>query len=338
MPSRTSWLLVMFPALLAAQRSSPVERQLGAAGVWAEARYNYAYWDAVRANWDSAFAATVTSLGASPRPTDLQFFRRLRRWGALLDDGQLEILPPVTIAGRVARTAGGDPRGPGDSRGGLDPRLRVARDLRRHGGEPLGARRGGHAGRRAQYRLASAAAAPRRHGAGSERHAQRAAHGSSSARAAGGGTRSRHARGWGDLGAGELIRRSRRPGAVRSRAGRRSPRGATASRPHPRFAGDDMDGGRPRARVCDARPAHRAPGADVTLADAAVSSRVPGQRFTGFRGRLAHRAVRHDLAAAEPRARPVHRPRSGAVLVTHGGTRRGFSRGVSRRQPRSHHR
>src|SRR5213592_2370846 len=103
MPSRTSWLLVMFPALLAAQRSSPVERQLVAAGVWAEARYNYAYWDAVRANWDSAFAATVTSLGASPRPTDLQFFRRLRRWGALLDDGQLEILPPVPIAGRVAR-------------------------------------------------------------------------------------------------------------------------------------------------------------------------------------------------------------------------------------------
>ena len=69
----------MFPALLAAQRASPVERQLVAAGVWAEARYNYAYWDAVRSNWDSAFAATVTYLGASPRPTDLQFFRRLRR-------------------------------------------------------------------------------------------------------------------------------------------------------------------------------------------------------------------------------------------------------------------
>src|SRR5205809_8051953 len=107
MPSRTPWLFVWFPALLcfplAAQRLSPVERQLVAAGIWAEARYNYAYWDAVRSNWDSAFAATVTYLGASPRPTDLQFFRRLRRWGALLDDGQLEILPPVTIAGRVAR-------------------------------------------------------------------------------------------------------------------------------------------------------------------------------------------------------------------------------------------
>src|SRR6266540_4252221 len=103
MPSRTSWLLVMFPALLAAQRSSPVERQLVAAGVWAEARYNYAYWDAVRANWDSAFAATVTYSAERPAPTDVQFYHRLRRWAALLNDGQLEILPPASVArGRIS--------------------------------------------------------------------------------------------------------------------------------------------------------------------------------------------------------------------------------------------
>lgn len=69
--------------------------------MWAEARYNYAYWDAVRANWDSAFSATLTY--ANGHPTDLQFFRHLRRWGALLTDGQLEILPPPAIAGRMAR-------------------------------------------------------------------------------------------------------------------------------------------------------------------------------------------------------------------------------------------
>ncbi len=51
---------MLLVAPLVAQRASPVERQLVAAGLWAEARYNYAYWDAVRANWDSAFAATVT--------------------------------------------------------------------------------------------------------------------------------------------------------------------------------------------------------------------------------------------------------------------------------------
>ena len=107
MLSRTLWLSAWFPVLLVAplvaQRANPVERQLIAAGLWAEARYNYAYWDAVRANWDSAFAATVTATQARPGPTDLQYFHRLRRWGALLNDGQLEILPPTSIANRIAR-------------------------------------------------------------------------------------------------------------------------------------------------------------------------------------------------------------------------------------------
>ena len=109
MSPRTLWLSAWFPALLVAplvaQRATPppVDRQLVAAGVWAEARYNYAYWDAARANWDSAFAATVTYAGERPPPTDVQYFHRLRRWGALLNDGQLEILPPATIANRIAR-------------------------------------------------------------------------------------------------------------------------------------------------------------------------------------------------------------------------------------------
>jgi len=107
MPSRTSWLSAWFPVVVAlpltAQRATPVDRQLVAAGIWAEARYNYAYWDAVHANWDSAFVATVTYAEARPAPTDLQFYRRLRRWGALLNDGQLEIIPPASIANRIAR-------------------------------------------------------------------------------------------------------------------------------------------------------------------------------------------------------------------------------------------
>jgi C-terminal processing protease CtpA/Prc len=105
MPFRTLWFFGLFPGLLAAQRApaGTVDRQLVAAGLWSEAHYNYAYWDAVRANWDSAFAATVTYAGARPAPSDLQFFRRLRRWGALLNDGQVEILPPATIANRMGR-------------------------------------------------------------------------------------------------------------------------------------------------------------------------------------------------------------------------------------------
>src|SRR5258706_3299010 len=101
--SLSAWFPVLLVAPLVAQRANPVERQWIAAGLWAEARYNYAYWDAVRANWDSAFAATVTATQARPGPTDLQYFHRLRRWGALLNDGQLEILPPSGVANRIAR-------------------------------------------------------------------------------------------------------------------------------------------------------------------------------------------------------------------------------------------
>ena len=97
------WFPALLVAPLAAQRVNPVDRHIVAAGLWSEARYNYAYWDGVRANWDSAFAATVTSIESRPVPTDLQFFRQLRRWGALLHDGQFELLPPATIAARDAR-------------------------------------------------------------------------------------------------------------------------------------------------------------------------------------------------------------------------------------------
>jgi carboxyl-terminal processing protease len=111
---RTPWLVLWFPALLAAQRpagtasataaaAAAADRQQVAAGLWAEARYNYAYWDAVRANWDSAFAATTSYIAGRPTPTDVQFARRLRRWGALLNDGQFELFPPSGLAGKIAR-------------------------------------------------------------------------------------------------------------------------------------------------------------------------------------------------------------------------------------------
>src|SRR4029077_695764 len=103
MSFRTLAVFALFPAVLAAQRLASVDRQLVAAGMWCEARYNYDYWDVVRANWDSALAATVTSTEARPTPNDLPFFRRLRRWGALLHDGQLELLAPAAVANRMAR-------------------------------------------------------------------------------------------------------------------------------------------------------------------------------------------------------------------------------------------
>src|SRR5206468_12642918 len=84
-----------------------VDRELVAAGVWAEARYNGAYWSSLRADWDSAFAATVTyaaGRGEGGRgPSDVQFLRQLRRWVALLGDGQADVLPPPGVGARVAR-------------------------------------------------------------------------------------------------------------------------------------------------------------------------------------------------------------------------------------------
>jgi len=41
--------------------------------------------------------------GSGGRPNDLQYLRRLRRWGALLNDGQFEILAPAPIASRLAK-------------------------------------------------------------------------------------------------------------------------------------------------------------------------------------------------------------------------------------------
>src|SRR3989454_11039284 len=124
MRSRTPWFSVWFPALLfaplSAQRVNPVDRHIVAAGLWSEARYNYAYWDAVRANWDSAFAATVTMIDTRVGPggpggaggaggtggatlTDLQFFRELRAWGALLPHGPFQLRPPAPTAPRAPR-------------------------------------------------------------------------------------------------------------------------------------------------------------------------------------------------------------------------------------------
>ncbi len=102
MLSRTLLLVTWFPAVVCAQQVPPVDRQLVAAGVWSESRYNYAYWDAVRADWDSAFAAVVTET-TGRTVSDVQYFRRLRRFVALLADPQADLEPPPALAARVAR-------------------------------------------------------------------------------------------------------------------------------------------------------------------------------------------------------------------------------------------
>jgi hypothetical protein len=86
---------------LAGQQLTPTERAQAVAGLWAEARYNFAYWDRVRADWDSALAANLR-LAAEPQ-SDLVFHRRLRRLIALLGDGQAAVIPPANLRSRIAR-------------------------------------------------------------------------------------------------------------------------------------------------------------------------------------------------------------------------------------------
>ena len=86
---------------IAAQQLTAAERAATVASVWAEARYNFAYWDRVRADWDSGLVANL-KLAAEPQ-SDLVFYRRLRRLVALLGDGRAAVIAPPTLRSRIAR-------------------------------------------------------------------------------------------------------------------------------------------------------------------------------------------------------------------------------------------
>ena len=86
---------------LRAQQLSAAERARMVATVWSDARYNYAYWDRVRADWDSALDANLAA--AALRQSDLAFWRRLQTFVALLNDGQAAVVPPAPVRSRAAR-------------------------------------------------------------------------------------------------------------------------------------------------------------------------------------------------------------------------------------------
>src|SRR5216117_518206 len=94
-------LVLGLAAPLAAQQLVATERAEVVATIWAEARYNFAFWDRVRADWDSALSANLR-LAAQPQ-SDVLFYRRLRRLVALLGDGQAGVIPPAHLRSRIAR-------------------------------------------------------------------------------------------------------------------------------------------------------------------------------------------------------------------------------------------
>src|SRR5256885_9223497 len=93
--------LAVSATTLAGQQLVATERAEVVATIWAEARYNFAYWDRVRADWDSALTVNL-KLAAEPQ-SDLLFYRRLRRLVALLGDGQAPVLAPPNLRSRIAR-------------------------------------------------------------------------------------------------------------------------------------------------------------------------------------------------------------------------------------------
>ena len=105
MPIRTLWCVCIAAAVplgrSAGQQLSATDRAQAVATIWAEARYNFAYWDRVSADWDSALVANLR-LAAAPQ-ADILFYRRLRRFVALLNDGQAAVTPPSSLQSRVAR-------------------------------------------------------------------------------------------------------------------------------------------------------------------------------------------------------------------------------------------
>src|SRR5437870_1986107 len=88
-------------ALVSAQQLTATERADAVATIWAEARYNFASWDRVRADGDSAPPANL-KLAARVRSAVL-FSRRLRRLAALLGAGHAGVIPPAPLRSRIAR-------------------------------------------------------------------------------------------------------------------------------------------------------------------------------------------------------------------------------------------
>jgi len=93
--------VVSVPGRGTAQKLSATDRAQLVARLWSEARHNSSRWEDVRANWDSALAASLR-LAAQPQ-SDLYCWLALRRFAALLGDGQAMVGAPEGLRSRWAR-------------------------------------------------------------------------------------------------------------------------------------------------------------------------------------------------------------------------------------------
>ena len=96
-------LLLLFfslPAGLFAQYDlehnlSDAEKLYGLSKFWSEATYNFAFFDQTDVNWDSAYQAFVPRVLATPNT--FEYYRELKRFCALLQDGHTDVWAPDTL-------------------------------------------------------------------------------------------------------------------------------------------------------------------------------------------------------------------------------------------------
>ena len=91
------WLL---PAVVRAQSGGPTpltdaERLYGLSTFWSEAKYNFAYFDKARIDWDSAYKAFIPQVVATRTTAD--YYRTMERFCALLKDGHTNVYAPSSL-------------------------------------------------------------------------------------------------------------------------------------------------------------------------------------------------------------------------------------------------
>jgi carboxyl-terminal processing protease len=74
---------------------SSQQRLLGLSVLWREARFSFAYYDKVSANWDSLYQEFIPRVQAAR--TDYEYFLELMRFQAHLDDGHLGVFWPAAF-------------------------------------------------------------------------------------------------------------------------------------------------------------------------------------------------------------------------------------------------
>jgi carboxyl-terminal processing protease len=97
---RTLLLLLLGPLAGLAQTNRPTtiadaDKLVGLSTFWSEAKYNFAYFDKAKIDWDSAYRAFIPQVLATKN--DFEYYRTMERFCALLKDGHTSVWAPASF-------------------------------------------------------------------------------------------------------------------------------------------------------------------------------------------------------------------------------------------------